>query len=56
MMSTLLHEKGFDSVWIGTRLAHVDKNSIRGTYNHALYIERRANMLQWYSDYLWNVK
>lgn len=56
MMSTLLHEKGFDSVWIETQLAHVDKNSIRGTYNHALYIERRANMLQWYSDYLWNVK
>ncbi|HCT6425596.1 TPA: tyrosine-type recombinase/integrase, partial [Citrobacter freundii] len=54
MMSTLLHEKGFDSVWIETQLAHVDKNSIRGTYNHALYIERRANMLQWYSDYLWN--
>ena len=56
MMSTLLHEKGFDSVWIETQLAHVDKNSIRGTYNHALYIERRANMLQWYSDYLWHVK
>lgn len=56
MMSTLLHEKGFDSVWIETQLAHVDKNSIRGTYNHALYIERRENMLQWYSDYLWNVK
>ncbi|WP_203461917.1 tyrosine-type recombinase/integrase [Enterobacter cloacae] len=56
MMSTLLHEKGFDSVWIETQLAHVDKNSIRGTYNHALYIERRAHMLQWYSDYLWNVK
>ncbi|MEW9661606.1 tyrosine-type recombinase/integrase [Escherichia coli] len=56
MMSTLLHEKGFDSEWIETQLAHVDKNSIRGTYNHALYIERRVNMLQWYSDYLWNVK
>ena len=56
MMSTLLHEKGFDSVWIETQLAHVDKNSIRGTYNHALYIEWRAHMLQWYSDYLWNVK
>jgi integrase len=56
MMSTLLHEKGFDSVWIETQLAHVDKNSIRGTYNHALYIERRAHMLQWYSDYLWNEK
>ncbi len=56
MMSTLVHENGFDSIWIETQLAHIDKNSKRGTYNHALYIKRRANMLQWYSDYLWNVK
>nr|WP_154325279.1 integrase arm-type DNA-binding domain-containing protein [Pantoea sp. 201603H] len=55
MMSTLLHEKGFDSVWIETQLAHVDKNNIRGTYNHAQYLKGRTKMLQWYSDYLWNL-
>lgn len=55
-MFTLLHEIGFDSVWIEIQLAHVDKNSIRETYNHALYLELRAHMLQWYSEYLWNVK
>ncbi|MGL4486128.1 MAG: tyrosine-type recombinase/integrase, partial [Yersinia sp. (in: enterobacteria)] len=34
-MSTILHEQGFNTAWIETQLAHVDKNSIRGTYNHA---------------------
>lgn len=34
-MSTILHEEGFNTAWIETQLAHVDKNAIRGTYNHA---------------------
>lgn len=38
-MSTILHEEGFNTAWIETQLAHVDKNAIRGTYNHALYLE-----------------
>lgn len=49
MMSTILHEKGFDSAWIELQLAHVDKNSIRGIYNHALYLENRMKMMLWYS-------
>lgn len=40
-MSTILHEEGFNTAWIETQLAHVDKNAIRGTYNHALYLEGR---------------
>ncbi|HCB2900847.1 TPA: tyrosine-type recombinase/integrase [Proteus mirabilis] len=51
MMSTILHEKGFDSAWIELQLAHVDKNSIRGIYNHALYLEGRTKMMFQYSDY-----
>lgn len=49
-MSTILHEANFDSAWIEIQLAHVDKYSIRGTYNHALHIENRRKMLQWYGD------
>lgn len=49
MMSTILHEKGFDSAWIELQLAHVDKNSIRGIYNHALYMQDRYKMMGWYS-------
>lgn len=50
-MSTILHEEGFNTAWIETQLAHVDKNTIRGTYNHALYLEGRREMMQWYGDY-----
>lgn len=51
-MSTILHEQGYNTAWIETQLAHVDKNSIRGTYNHAQYIDGRREMLQWYADYM----
>ncbi|WP_434924909.1 tyrosine-type recombinase/integrase [Enterobacter asburiae] len=51
-MSTILHEEGFNTAWIETQLAHVDKNSIRGTYNHAKYLEGRRDMMQWYADYI----
>jgi len=51
-MSTILHEQGFDSAWIEMQLAHVDKNSIRGIYNHASYEQNRRKMLQWYADYI----
>lgn len=52
-MSTSLHEKGFGSVWIEMQLTHVDKNTIRGTYNHAQYLEKRKDMMQWYADFLY---
>ncbi|EAX3722620.1 DUF4102 domain-containing protein [Salmonella enterica] len=51
-MSTILHEQGYNTAWIETQLAHVDKNSIRGTYNHAQYLDGRREMLQWYADYM----
>lgn len=51
-MSTILHEQGFNSAWIETQLAHIDKNAIRGTYNHAQYLDGRKEMMQWYADYI----
>ncbi|AOF01640.1 integrase [Serratia surfactantfaciens] len=51
-MSTILHEKGYNSAWIETQLAHVDKNAIRGAYNHAQYLDGRREMMQWYADNL----
>ncbi|WP_433587284.1 tyrosine-type recombinase/integrase [Providencia alcalifaciens] len=51
-MSTILHEKGFNSAWIETQLAHIDKNAIRGAYNHAQYMDGRREMMQWYADYM----
>lgn len=52
--STILHEMGYDSYCIEMQLAHVDKNIIRGTYNHAQYIDKRRDMMQWYSDYMFS--
>lgn len=51
-LSTILHEQGFNSVWIEIQLAHVDKNSIHGIYNNANYLENRNVMLQWHSDFI----
>jgi integrase len=51
-MSTILHEQGYNTAWIELQLAHVDKKTIRGTYNHAQYLEQRREMLQWYGDYI----
>ncbi len=55
-LSTILHEQGFDSAWIETQLAHADRNTIRGTYNHAQYLDGRREMMQWYADYLDKLK
>lgn len=51
--STVLHESGkFDTLVIERQLAHVDENTVRGTYNHAQYLPQRAQMMQWWADYL----
>lgn len=55
-LSTILHEQGFESAWIETQLAHADRNTIRGTYNHAQYLESRREMMQWYANYLDELK
>lgn len=53
-ISTNLHEQGFDSAQIEIKLAHMNKNSIRGTYNHAQYLQHREKMLHWHSDYMYS--
>ncbi len=51
-MSTILNEHGFDPDLIERQLAHVDRNKIRGIYNHAQYLDKRREMMQWYADYI----
>lgn len=50
--STILNDRGFNSDWVELQIAHVDKNNIRGVYNHALYMEGRRGMMQWYADFI----
>lgn len=52
MASTLLHENGWASHLIELQLAHADKNSIRAAYNHAEHLDERRKMMQWWADYL----
>jgi integrase len=53
MASTLLHEsRKWNSEVIERQLAHADKNSIRGVYNAAEYIDDRKKMMQWWADRL----
>lgn len=50
--STILNDQGFNADWVEIQIAHVDKNRMRGVYNHALYLEGRREMMQWYADYI----
>lgn len=56
MASTLLHENGFESSHIEAQLAHAERNKVKAAYNHAEYLEQRAEMLHWWADYLDSLK
>jgi hypothetical protein len=38
------------------QLAHAPRNEVSAAYNHALYLEPRAKMMQDWADYLDKVK
>ena len=48
--STVLNEQGFDRDLVEAALAHVDANQVRSAYNRTDYLERRREMMQWWSD------
>ena len=52
MASTLLNENGFPPDHIERQLAHVEGNSVRAAYNYAEYLPERRKMMQWWADYL----
>lgn len=54
--STILNEKGFNPDAIERQLSHKDKNQIRGSYNHAQYLDERKKMMRWWADYLDKVR
>ena len=54
--STLMNGRGYDRDHIEMQLSHADKNSIRGTYNHAQYLDQRRAMLQAWADWLDELK
>jgi hypothetical protein len=52
LASTLLHEQGWPHEHIELQLAHAPRNAVSAAYNHALYLEPRAKMMQHWSDFL----
>lgn len=52
LASTILNEAGFNFFHIEAQLAHVSKNQVASAYNHAKYLDQRAQLMQWWSDYL----
>lgn len=50
--STILNEHGWPHDAIERQLAHVDRNNIRGIYNHAQYLDKRRELMQWWADYI----
>ena len=57
IFSTIAHEKGiYAHDVIETQLAHTVGSSVSQAYNRAKYLDERTLMMQWWSDYLTNIK
>jgi integrase len=54
--STLLNEQGWNRDAIERQLAHTERNTVRAAYNYADYLEDRKRMMQWWADYLDQLK
>ncbi|WP_418641709.1 integrase domain-containing protein [Vibrio chaetopteri] len=52
LASTTLNEQGFHPDIVESALAHVDKNSVRRAYNRAKYLDRRHEMMVWWSEHI----
>jgi integrase len=50
--STILHEQGYNHDHIELQLAHAPRNAVSAAYNHALYLEPRARMMQEWANFL----
>ena len=51
--SSILNETGFNPDAIERQLAHVERSGVRAAYiHHARYLEERREMMQWWADYL----
>ena len=52
MASTVLNEYEWPADVIEHQLSHVDRNTIRRTYNRAQYMSQRIAMMEWWGDFL----
>lgn len=52
LASTTLNEQGFDGDIIESALAHQDPNEVRRAYNRAEYLDRRRELMNWWSNHI----
>lgn len=52
LASTILHEQGYAHEHIELQLAHAPRNAVSAAYNHAVYLEPRAKMMQDWANFL----
>ena len=50
--STIMNEHEWPADAIEVQLAHANGGSVRGIYNHAQYLDKRREMMQWWADWL----
>jgi integrase len=56
MASTLLYEHGWPGDVIEIQLAHQERNKVKAAYNRAQFLDKRREMMQWWADYLDELK
>ena len=55
--SSILNEEGFNPDAIERQLAHQERNGVRAAYtHHARYMPERERMMQWWADYLYELR
>lgn len=52
LFSTVANEAGHDGDVIERQLAHVERNDTRAAYHRSAYVAQRAELVQWWADYL----
>jgi hypothetical protein len=52
LASTCLNEQGWHPDLIELQLAHAERNKVRAAYNRAQRLADRRQMMQWWADYL----
>jgi len=54
--STIANECGFSGDVIEKALAHEERNRVRAAYHRSEYLEQRRELMQWWADYLDEIK
>jgi integrase len=52
LFSTVSNEAGWNTDVIESQLAHAERNQVRAAYNRSTYLKQRAQLVQWWGDYL----